>query len=215
MEFAMLPAQQIALWADRLRDLSAMGLHFAPDPYHTERYRSLQDLALEMLAFATGEPLEQVEPLRATIFARPTPMTVGDAAIIDADGRILLILRADNQQWAMPGGALEVGETPAEGVVREAREEAGILCEPTALVGVFDSRYCGSISRHHLYQMVFLCKPLAASDTVSATQAHEVVAIQWFTEDSLPSSLAPGHAHRIGLAFQVWREKQPAYFDRR
>jgi ADP-ribose pyrophosphatase YjhB (NUDIX family) len=215
MELPMTPAQQIALWADRLRDISALGLHFAHDPYDTERYRVVQDLALEMLAFATAEPLEHLEPLRAPIFARPTPLTVGDAAIIDTDGRMLLILRADNQLWAMPGGALEVGETPAEGVVREAQEETGILCEPIALVGVFDSRYCGSVSRHHLYQFVFLCKPLGASDTISPTQVHEVLASQWFTEDSLQTSLAPGHAQRIEAAFQVWREQQPAYFDRR
>jgi len=93
-----------------------------------------------MLALATGETWEQIEPLRATIFSKPTPVTGGDAAIIDDEGRILLIQRADNGLWAMPGGALEVGETPAEGVVREALEETGVHCQPIALVGVFDSR---------------------------------------------------------------------------
>jgi hypothetical protein len=139
----MKPAQRIALWADRLRDISAMGLHFTRNPYDSENYQHLQDIALEMLALAAGEPLENLEPLRATVYARPTPLAVGDSAVIDPDGRLLMVRRADNGMWAMPGGALEVGETPAEGVVREVLEETGVHCRPVAMVGVFDSRLCG------------------------------------------------------------------------
>jgi len=122
----MLSARQIALWADRLRDISALGLHFTDSRYDRERYQAVQNVAMVMLVAATGEPVEELELLRATIFSHPTPLSVGDAAVIDDEGRILLVRRADNQKWAMPGGALEVGETPAEGVVREALEETGV-----------------------------------------------------------------------------------------
>jgi hypothetical protein len=111
----MTPAQQIALWADQLRDLSALGLHFADDKYNQDRYLIIQNIAMAMLALATNESMAEMEPLRAPIFSRPSPISVGDAAVIDDVGRILLIQRADNGLWAMPGGALEVGETPAEG----------------------------------------------------------------------------------------------------
>ena len=124
--FSMLSARQIALWADRLRDISALGLHFTDSRYDRERYQAVQNVAMVMLVAATGEPVEELELLRATIFSHPTPLSVGDAAVIDDEGRILLVRRADNQKWAMPGGALEVGETPAEGVVREALEETGV-----------------------------------------------------------------------------------------
>lgn len=134
----MRDAEQITAWADKLRDISALGLHFAQNPYDRENYKTAQDIAMAMLALATGEPLEQIEPLRAPIFSRPTPFAVGDAAVIDDAGRILLVKRADNGKWAMPGGALEVGETPAEGVVREALEETGVECQAVVLVGVFE-----------------------------------------------------------------------------
>ena len=101
------PAQQIAAWADKLRDISALGLMFANSSYDRERYQTLQDMAMSMLALATGDRLDQLEPLRAPVFSRPTPFAVGDAAVIDRLGRILLIQRADNAKWAMPGGALE------------------------------------------------------------------------------------------------------------
>ncbi len=208
----MTPAEQIALWADKLRDISALGLHYSDGIYDKQRYQEIQNIAMAMLALATGERLEQLEVLRAPIFARPTPLTVGDAAIIDEAGRILLIQRADNQLWAMPGGAFEVGETPAEGAVREALEESGVACSPVALVGVFDSRLCGTPTRHHLYQFTFLCKP-TGEPTIPASHAHEVLQTNWFTEDALPSKIDPGHITRIPLAFRVWRGESKAFFD--
>jgi hypothetical protein len=106
-------AEQIVLWGDTLRDLSAMGLHFADDVYDQERYRVVQDVAMSMLAMATGESPADLEPLRAPVFSRPTPLVGGDAVVIDGAGRMLLIRRSDNGRWAMPSGALELGESPA------------------------------------------------------------------------------------------------------
>jgi ADP-ribose pyrophosphatase YjhB (NUDIX family) len=208
----MNPAEQIALWADKLRDVSAMGLYFAKNIHDETAFRAVQTVALEMLALATGEAWEQIEPLRATVFANPTPLAVGDAAIIDNEGRILLIRRADNGLWAMPGGALEVGETPAEGVVREALEETGVRCRPIALVGVFDSRRCGMLTRHHLYACLFLCQPLAPSGE-TPSHAIEVKQTGWFAEHDLPEDIDPGHRTRIPEAFRMWHGDQRAFFD--
>lgn len=208
------PAEQIALWADRLRDISAMGLYFSKSFHDQEAFRAVQTMAMEMLALATGESVEQMEPLRAPVFSRPTPMAAGDAAVIDQEGRILLVRRADNGKWAMPGGALEVGETPAEGVVREALEETGVRCRAVSLVGVFDSRLCGTVSRHHLYQFTFLCEPLEERAREKASHDLEVLDVDWFPEDGLPDEMDPGHVTRIPEAFRVWRGDRQAFFDR-
>ena len=65
------------------------------------------------------------------------------AAVIEKDGRFLLVeehtpegLRLNN-----PAGHLDPGESPAEGCAREAREETTCSFEPTALVGVYLSRF--------------------------------------------------------------------------
>ncbi len=111
-----------------------------------------------------------------------------------------MIQRADNGLWAMPGGALEVGETPAEGVAREAWEETGIRCLPITLVGVFDSRRCGMKARHHLYAFLFLCRPLA-EPVENPSHAIEVKQTGWFAEHALPEEIDPGHRTRIPEAF--------------
>ncbi len=209
----MTPAEQIVLWADKLRELSAMGLLFSKNIHDELAFRTVQTIAMEMLALATGESWEQIEPLRAPIFSCPTPFACGDAAVIDDAGQILLVQRADNSKWAMPGGALEVGETPAEGVIRETLEETGFHCQAVSLVGVFDSRLCGTPSRHHLYQFVFLCKPIN-EEREKPSHAIEVLNACWFSEDALPKDIDPGHKSRIPEAFRVWRGDNRVYFDR-
>jgi len=209
----MTPAEQIALWADKLRDTSAMGLLFSKSIHDEAAFRAVQTVAMEMLALATGESWEQIEPLRAPVFSRPTPAVGGDAAVIDDKGQILLIRRADNGKWAMPGGAFEVGETPAEGVVREALEETGVHCRVPSLVGVFDSRFCGTTSRHHLYQFVFLCEPSSQEGIEPPSHAIEVLDTGWFPEDGLPADIDPGHRSRIPEAFRVWHGDHRMFFD--
>lgn len=207
-------AQRLSLCADILRDCSALGLRFAGNIYDRDRYQRIQDVALELFALASSQPLAEIEPLRATLFTHPAPFPVSDAAVIDVAGRILLIRRADNALWAMPGGALDVGETPAQGAVREVLEETGVACEPIALIGVHDSRLCKTPSLHHLYQFSFLCRPLPDMKViVPSSHAHEVMEVNWFSEHSLPDDLDPGHIRRIPEAFRVWRGDARAYFD--
>lgn len=209
-----LTSPQVALWADQLRDISGRGLHYSDNPYERENYAAIQDIAVAMLAAVSGEPIAELETIRGTVLARPTPYAVGDAAVINDAGEILLIQRADNHLWAMPGGALEVGETPAQGVLREAHEETGVIAEVVSMIGVYDSRLCGTISRHHLYQFLFLCRPVEIAPSHTASHAREALAVGWFAQDELPPDVDPGHITRIPHAFEARRGDGAVFFDR-
>jgi len=68
----------------------------------------------------------------------PNSLVVGVTMFVqDDDGRVLLIERADNGQWALPGGGQEVGETTPAAAVRETVEETGIEVEVSGLVGIY------------------------------------------------------------------------------
>ena len=60
-----------------------------------------------------------------------------NVGVIDDAGAVLLIHRTDNDNWALPGGAMDIGETIAQAAVRETCEETGIACEIVRLVGVY------------------------------------------------------------------------------
>ena len=52
-------------------------------------------------------------------------------------GEILMIRRTDNDNWALPGGAIDLGESVTQAAIRETKEETGIDVEITGLVGIY------------------------------------------------------------------------------
>jgi 8-oxo-dGTP pyrophosphatase MutT (NUDIX family) len=204
--------QRLRLWADELRAIANEGLHWdRENPYNLRRFERVRRIAAELFATQDVRDGDLIEQIFSADPWHLAPYPCGDAAIFNARDEILLIQRADDQLWAMPGGAFEVGETPAEGACREAWEETGLAVEPLALVGVYDSRLCGTKSRAHLYQFVFLCRPRDPDAWPSVS--NETLDVRWYAEAALPA-LSPGHAHRIADAFCSWRgERREAMFD--
>jgi ADP-ribose pyrophosphatase YjhB (NUDIX family) len=60
-----------------------------------------------------------------------------NVVVTNGDGDVLLIRRTDNQNWAVPGGAIDHGESMVQAAVRETKEESGIDCSVTGLVGIY------------------------------------------------------------------------------
>ncbi|KQW47979.1 hypothetical protein ASC77_16420 [Nocardioides sp. Root1257] len=65
---------------------------------------------------------------------------LGAYAVVVRDGHVLLALWDEPEvpilMWSLPGGGVELDETPAEGAIREVREETGYDVELTGLLGV-------------------------------------------------------------------------------
>jgi ADP-ribose pyrophosphatase YjhB (NUDIX family) len=60
-----------------------------------------------------------------------------NVAVTNEAGEVLLIRRSDNDNWALPGGAVDIGESLTQAAVRETREESGVECEITGLSGIY------------------------------------------------------------------------------
>ena len=96
-------------------------------------------------------------------------------------GEILLIERTDNGLWALPGGAQEIGESVADAVRREVREETGIEVEVTGLTGIYsDPAHVIAYDDGEVRQEFSLCfaaRPIAGSLRASSEsrQARWVV----------------------------------------
>ena len=68
----------------------------------------------------------------------PNSMVPSANVIVEDDqGRILMIRRTDNGNYALPGGAMELGESIIDTAVREAKEETGYDVEVAGLVGTY------------------------------------------------------------------------------
>jgi ADP-ribose pyrophosphatase YjhB (NUDIX family) len=96
-----------------------------------------------------------------------------NVGVINEHGEVLLISRTDNENWAMPGGAMDIGETIAQAAVRETREETGIECEIVRLVGVYTNPrhvmlYTSNNEVRQECSIVFAATPVGGEPTPSS-----------------------------------------------
>lgn len=95
------------------------------------------------------------------------PVAAVGGVVIDGES-VLLVKRAlppRQGEWSLPGGRLELGESLADGVRREVREETGLEVAVGPLVEVFDRVHrddTGGI-RYHFVIVDFLCRPIGGS----------------------------------------------------
>jgi len=92
----------------------------------------------------------------------PQAPLVGVSAVVVHRGRVLLARRGHEPlkgEWSLPGGALELGETLEQGIVREVREECGLEVVPQVVVEVLDRivRDEDGRVRYHYVLVNFLC----------------------------------------------------------
>lgn len=112
------------------------------------------------------------------------------AVVFDSQERILLGHRRDLDLWDLPGGGLEPGELPTEGVVRETKEETGLNVDVERLyaVGVTPDGHMG---------FMFLC--LAMGGELTATDETDAVA--FFARNELPANISPRKRDMIEAAY--------------
>lgn len=107
------------------------------------------------------------------------------AIIVDDAGRLLMIQRADNGLWAIPGGGQEIGETSSQAAVREVKEETGIEVEVTGLVGIYsDPHHVIAYDNGEVRQEFSICyrgRPIGGHPTVS----DEATSVKWIYASEL------------------------------
>jgi len=115
----------------------------------------------------------------------PERPVIGVGGVLIHDGRALLVRRAAEPlrgQWSIPGGRLELGETLAEGVARELKEETGVDVRVGELIEVFERIWNEEEGvarpRFHFVIADYLCEhvsgePQAGSDALEVAYASE------------------------------------------
>ena len=189
---------QIAEWAITLQAMAQNGLAYVKDIYDKERYEQLRHIAAEMLAFQQHAPVETIEPWFCAGNGYQTPKLDCRAAVIQ-NGNILLV-QERNGSWAMPGGWVDVTDSPARATVREVKEEAGLDVAVQRLVAVQEhSRHHGQHWPFGICTVISLCTLQGGSFVPNI----ETITSGFFSPDDLPSPLAAEKttAEQIALCF--------------
>jgi 8-oxo-dGTP diphosphatase len=137
----------------------------------------------------------------------PEAPIVGVGAVVIDGTKVLLVRRGQEPlmgEWSLPGGALELGETLQQGVVREVLEETGLIVVPGGIIEILDRITPDEASgrvRYHYVLIDFVCH-VTGGALCPATDAEEV---RWVERDQLQNGyrLAPVTLVVIEKAFRL------------
>jgi ADP-ribose pyrophosphatase YjhB (NUDIX family) len=149
-------------------------------------------------AFQAGAPGADADPHNRTYEEIGRAVGEGEALIVVAacafvrrGDRVLLQRRGDNGRWALPAGAMELGERIDRTAVREAFEETGMEVEPMRLIGLYTApRPAAPSQPHRRSQLVvayFDCRPVGGAPRADGVESTEV---DYFPLDDLPKDLS-------------------------
>ncbi|MEM7533386.1 MAG: NUDIX domain-containing protein [Chloroflexota bacterium] len=131
-------------------------------------------------------------------------LRVGCAAVIFDETRtkILLTRRDDNNQWCLPGGGMDPGESAEEACVRELWEETGVHVRVTRLIGIYTSPHRIAMYQDgNRVQMVSLFFE-AVIESGELGLSDEVTEFGYFSQDEIAElDLMENHLERIPDAF--------------
>jgi ADP-ribose pyrophosphatase YjhB (NUDIX family) len=219
--------QLLYRWSQAIAGLCKTGLAFTGKTYEAERYEEILKIAAEIELFA-----QLTEDLKGNVRAFDsivedqllqkfksevaegipgyvTPKVAVGAVVENDNSEILLIKRADSGVWLYPTGWTEIGYSPAEVVIKEVKEETGILVKPLKLIAVLDGMRMG-FTKVPLYSIVFHCKSYGGE---LACHPLECLDVGWFGKDSLPEPLAGG-GKWLELVFNAIQNSDfKVYFD--
>ncbi len=130
-----------------------------------------------------------IKMIRGFVGHTPIILNCAGGVLLNAKHEVLLNLRADTHNWSLPGGYLEYGETYAEGLVREYKEDSGLdvrIIRPLKLFDRGEIHYPnGDIAQ--TISMLYLVAPVAGQ--LLSAETDETLALKFWPFAQLPPLL--------------------------
>jgi ADP-ribose pyrophosphatase YjhB (NUDIX family) len=192
-------------WARRLQAIAQTGVAYGePAEYDRERYEQVRRIAAEMLA--TNGEVDELDARLALERGHATPKLDVRGAVFRGD-EILLV--REEGAWSLPGGWVDVGESPREAAERELLEESGYTTRAVKLLALLErDRHGYRPHAWHIWKVVFLCE---LTDGAQRELGSETDAAQFFPADTLPEPFREGDATRALIARAFEHREHPEW----
>lgn len=205
------PIPQWLRWAQALQAIAQNGLAYSQDVYDRERFSAVGEIAAEIFANHTHADVVMLAGLFAGERGHATPKVDARAAVFQ-DGRILLVRERADGLWTLPGGWIDLLESPREAVEREVWEESGYRTRAVKLLALWDRmRHPHPPHAYHIYKLIFRCELLGGAPAESI----ETDGVGFFAPDELPPlSLGRTLPAQIARLFEHFHDPNlPTDFD--
>ena len=175
------------IWAQKLDALAQAGLTYTRNPFDLERYHKIRELTSEILSSYSHTDYSEIKTLLDSQAGYATPK-IDIRGVILKDEKILLVKELMDGGWTMPGGWVDVDESPSHAVEREVLEESGYRVKASRLLAIYDrNRHGFPPYIFHSYKVYFLCDLVGGE----ATTSIETGGAEFFAADALPPLSLP------------------------
>jgi len=199
--------------ARRLHALARTGLHFSSSEYDRERYVEIESIAAELLAGVDQVSLARLLELWSHDTGYVTPKVEVRGAIYQAR-KVLLVRERLDGLWTLPGGWVDVNESPSQAVLKEIEQESGYRARVLKLAALYDRQR--EIHGHgpllfHSWKAFFVCEIMGGE----ARGSYETDAVGFFDLNALPPMSTGRSTPRQALRMHEHhlRPELPTEFD--
>jgi 8-oxo-dGTP pyrophosphatase MutT (NUDIX family) len=135
--------------------------------------------------------MDYILQLRQYIGHRAIQVVGATVLIVDAEGRLLLLKRSDNECWGPPGGAVEPGEAVEAAARREVLEETGLEVDGLTFFGVFSGPELFYVypNGDEIYNVLIVYLARHAGGMLRLNEEH--TEWRWFAAAQLPDEISP------------------------
>jgi len=166
--------------------IAKIGLLFSSDPYAISNYKEIEKISMDALNKFTKLKID-----RNNFFSRdvyPTPNISTRAVIYNDKNEILLVKEVLDDKYCLPGGWIDLFDSPLDGIKKECLQEAGCTIKDIELIGAYKKNNNERIESNDFInavpeiQLVFKCKV----DNFIKEHDYEVKEVKYFSLDNLP-----------------------------
>ncbi len=197
--------------ADSLFAIAQNGLLFTNDVFDRERYAQIQKIAASILEEKSTLNSDLIMDLFSCEKGYATPKLDVRGAVFK-DNKILLVKERSDQLWSLPGGWVDINESPSEAVCKEIFEESGFKTKAIKLMALYDkNKHSHPSQLPHTYKLFFICQLIGGEKKTSI----ETSEVEFFQQDQLPDLSLNRVVHsQIARAFDHFRDiNLPTDFD--
>lgn len=191
----------------KVLSICKIGLKYSQDPYALENYTELEKISLDLLS-QQDTYTKQGNFYEKDIY--PTPNLSVRIIVFNNKNQLLMVKEVADKKWAIPGGWVDVFNTPSEAAVSEVKQETGLNVKIKRVLAIMQRE------RYKDY-------PTLVSETVhyflgevidgELTNSHETSDVAWVDVDYLPELSRKSSEVEIRIAIDVAKNNKDTYFE--
>ncbi len=198
-------------WAQALQAHAQNGLTYTTNPFDAERFQHIMEIAAEIVSTYASCDLPVIQGVFNKQAGYMTPK-LDVRGVVFQDGKILMVKELADGGWTLPGGWIDINETPSEAVEREVWEESGYEVKASRFMALYDRNKHGHPSFiFHLYKLYIQCEITGGSPQTSL----ETGGAEFFAEGNYPTLSLPRTTPEVlERLFHLYRHPDlPTEFD--